>query len=40
MIVEKAKKYLSKGSKVLTPGSGLGKLVLEFVAAGFGCQGN
>lgn len=40
MIVEKARQYLSKGDKVLAPGSGLGRLVLEFVAAGFGCQGN
>jgi hypothetical protein len=40
MIVDKAKKYLSQGDKVLAPGSGLGRLVLEFVAAGFSCQGN
>lgn len=40
MLVEIAKRYLKKGDKVLAPGSGLGRLVLEFVEAGFGCQGN
>lgn len=40
MIVDKAKQFIKKGDKVLAPGSGLGRLVLEFVAAGFACQGN
>jgi hypothetical protein len=31
MLVEKAKIYLKKGDKVLAPGSGLGRLILEFV---------
>ncbi len=28
MIVDRVKKYLNKGDKVLAPGSGLGRLVL------------
>ena len=40
VLVERAKKYLEKGSRILAPGSGLGRLVLELVEAGFAAQGN
>ena len=39
-LVEKSKKYLEKGSRVLAPGSGLARLVLELVEAGYAAQGN
>ena len=40
MLVDKAQKYLNKGSRLLVPGSGLGRLVLELVEIGFKTQGN
>ena len=39
-LVEKTQKYLKKGDRVLAPGSGLARLVLELVEAGFAAQGN
>lgn len=39
-IVSKCKKYLKKDDYILVPGCGLGRLVLELVANGFGAQGN
>lgn len=35
-IAEKCKKYIKKGSMILVPGCGLGRLVFDLVMAGFG----
>ena len=38
--MEKTKIHLKKGDRIVVPGCGLGRLVLELVKEGFGAQGN